>query len=117
MERECKMDVKTLRIDRLRFWTSTVSLQVGVQRYGREDGRKRKKKSKDGHGDRLKTDRQRQTYTDKKEMDIPGPQARDCRYCDINRRQRLQDKRQLTPFSGLLSHPRQHNMLGADVCL
>lgn len=39
------------------------------------------------------------------------------RYRDTNRRQRLQDKRQLKPLSGLLSHPLQHNVLGNDVCL
>lgn len=33
-------------LNRLRFWTTTVSSQAGVQRYGRGDGRKRKKKSR-----------------------------------------------------------------------
>lgn len=27
-------------LNRIRFWTRAVSLQVGVQRYGRGDGRK-----------------------------------------------------------------------------
>lgn len=33
-------------LNSLRFWTTTVSSQAGVQRYGRGDGRKRKKKSR-----------------------------------------------------------------------
>lgn len=33
-------------LNRLSFWTTTVSSQAGVQRCGREDGRKRKKKGR-----------------------------------------------------------------------
>ena len=33
----------------------------------------KKKKNKAGHGNRLRTDRQRQTHADKKKMSIPGP--------------------------------------------
>lgn len=58
-----------ISLTRRRFWANAVSLQVGIQRYGEE---RRKKKTKDGRGDRLRTDRQRHTQT-KMEMSIPGP--------------------------------------------
>lgn len=42
----------------------------------------------------------------KKEMNAPRSQeTTDEIYGDIIRKQRLEDKRQLKPFSGLLSHP------------
>ena len=50
-----------------------------TEKYRRGDSRKRKEetkqkpKNKDGHKAGLRTDRQRQTRVDEKEMNIPGP--------------------------------------------
>lgn len=49
---------------------------------------------------------ERQSQRRKKEMNVPQSQeTRDEIHSDIVGRQRLEDKRQLKPFSGLLSHP------------
>lgn len=68
-EGEEKQDGCENSLNRVRVWTSAASLQAEVweRRWQREVEGKR------GRGDRLRTDRQRQTHTDKKEMSIPGP--------------------------------------------
>lgn len=65
---------------------------------------------------------ERRSQRHKKEMNIPqSEETRDEIHGDIIRRQRLEDKRQLKPFSGLLSHPgstmRGEMMSACDHCL
>lgn len=70
-EGEKKQDGCENSLNRVRVWTSAASLQAEV--WERRWQREVEEEGKRGRGDRLRTDRQRQTHTDKEEMNIPGP--------------------------------------------